>query len=111
MDVDLGGAVHVGHFSREQDAEWEQQIDSSQEERERKRPFLPEGTRAPVFSRPAVATTYSNWSVDDEALKCSCAGNGRDLFSHDAGGDRPDLNEECTGTFQDKRPRCKPVLS
>ena len=102
MDVDLGGAVHVGHFSREQDAEWEQQIDSSQEERERKSPFLQEGTRAPVFSRPAVATTYSNWSADDEALKCSCARNGRDLFSHDTGGDRPDLNEECTGTFQDK---------
>ena len=53
----MGGAGHVGHFSREQDAEWEQQIDSSQEERERKSPFLQEGTRAPVFSRPAVATT------------------------------------------------------
>lgn len=107
MDVDMGGAGHVGHSCWEQDAEWEQQIDSSQEERERKSPFLQERTEAPVFSRPAVATTYSNWSVDDEALKCSCAGNGRGLSSHDTGGDRPDLsplnlNEECTGTFQDK---------
>lgn len=54
MDVDMNRTGHIGHSSREQDAEWEQQIDSSQEERKRKRPFVLEGARASVSSRLAV---------------------------------------------------------